>query len=258
VLAMKVNPVTPQMVFWIVMAMVGARSAAMGFNRFADARIDAQNPRTAGREIPGGKITKGQALVFIIASSALLVFSALMLSWLCFWLSFPLLALLFFYSYTKRFTWLAHIYLGVAIGLAPVAVWIAVAGVPGLSVILLSLALVAHISGFDILYACQDVDFDREKKLFSIPARFGVKSAFRISALLHMAAVIFLSAIYFTEGFGPFYFIFIAIISVLYIIEHRIVSPDDISNINIAFFHINSAISVLVFATIVTGMLTGA
>lgn len=258
ILAHKVKPVTTEMVLWIIIAMAGGRSAAMGFNRIADADIDAENPRTAMREIPAGRITRGEALVFIIFSSALLVFAAFMLSWICFWLSFPLLVILFLYSYTKRFTWLAHIYLGFAIGLAPVAVWIAIAGTPVSSVILLAVALMTHIAGFDILYACQDAGFDRGKGLHSIPARFGVKNSFRISAVLHIMSVILLSSIYFTGGFGIYYFIFIAVIAVLYIIEHRLVRPDDISNIDIAFFHINSAISVLVFVTILTGMLTAA
>lgn len=257
ILAIREHTVTPQMVFWIVIAMVGARSAAMGFNRIADADIDADNPRTAIREIPSGTISKKEALAFTIFSSALLVFSAAMLSEICLWLSFPLLIFLFFYSYTKRFTWLAHIYLGFAIGLAPVAVWIAVAGVPDLSVVLLSLVLMTHIAGFDILYSCQDIDFDIEKKLFSIPSRFGVKKAFLISGVLHILTVILLSLLYFTVGFGVYYFIFTFIIAVLYIIEHRIVNPDDISNINIAFFHINSIISVVVFFAVLTGYLTG-
>ncbi len=258
VLAIQVKPVTPLMVLWIVIAMIGARSAAMGFNRIADADIDASNPRTAMREIPAGRITKNQAVLFVIVSSAILVFSAWMLSQLCFRLSFPLLLLLFFYSYTKRFTWLAHIYLGFAIGLAPVAVWIAIAGVPQLPVILLALALMTHIAGFDILYSCQDAEFDRENNLFSIPARFGVRNAFRISAFIHTMTVAFLASIYFVLPFGIYYFICIAIIAILYIVEHRIVRPDDISNIDIAFFHLNSVISVFVFVTILTGLLAGA
>lgn len=257
VLALREHEVTLHMVFWIVIAMVGARSAAMGFNRIADADIDAENPRTSIREIPSGNISRREALAFTIFSSALLVFAAAMLSRICLWLSIPLLVFLFFYSYTKRFTWLAHIYLGFAIGLAPVAVWIAVAGIPELSVILLALVLMTHIAGFDILYACQDVDFDREKKLFSIPARFGVKKAFLISAALHVVTALLLSALYFTAGFGVYYFIFIFIIAVLYIVEHKIVNPEDISNINIAFFHINSIISVAVFFAVLTGYITG-
>lgn len=257
ILALREHTVTLQMVLWIIIAMIGARSAAMGFNRIADADIDAENPRTAIREIPSGTISKKEALAFTIFSSLLLIFAAAMLSEICLWLSFPLLIFLFFYSYTKRFTWLAHIYLGFAIGLAPVAVWIAIAGIPDLSVIILSLVLMTHIAGFDILYSCQDVDFDKDKKLFSIPARFGVKKAFLISAVLHLITVVLLSLLYFTAGFGAFYFIFIAIIAILYFIEHRIVNPDDISNINIAFFHINSIISVVVFLAVLTGYLTG-
>ena len=255
VLAMREYQVTQRMVFWIIIAMVGARSAAMGFNRIADAEIDAENPRTVTREIPSGTITKKEALLFTLFSSALLVFAAAMLSKICFWLSFPLLAFLFFYSYTKRFTWLAHIYLGFAIGLAPVAVWIAIAGIPDLSIILLALALMTHIAGFDILYACQDADFDRERKLFSIPARFGIRKAFIISGVIHTNTVILLVMLYFTAGFGVYYFIITGIIAILYVIEHRIVNPDDISHINIAFFHINSIISVLVFAAVLTGYL---
>jgi len=257
ILALRVHPVTLRMIFWIVIAMVGARSAAMGFNRIADADIDAENPRTAVREIPSGTISKKEALAFTIFSSILLVFAAGMLSEICLWLSVPLLVFLFFYSYTKRFTWLAHIYLGIAIGLAPVAVWIAIAGVPDLAIIILSLVLMTHIAGFDILYSCQDAEFDREKKLFSIPARFGVRRAFLISAVLHIFTVALLSLLYFTAGFGIYYFIFTVIIAILYIIEHRIVNPDDISKINIAFFHINSIISVAVFFAVLTGYITG-
>jgi 4-hydroxybenzoate polyprenyltransferase len=257
VLALREHAVTLQMVFWIVIAMIGARSAAMGFNRIADADIDAENPRTAVREIPSGTISKKEALAFTVFSSLLLVFAAAMLSELCLWLSFPLLVFLFFYSYTKRFTWLAHIYLGFAIGLAPVAVWIAIAGVPDLSIIILALVLMTHIAGFDILYSCQDVEFDKEKKLFSIPARFGVKKAFLISAILHIITAVLLISLYFTAGFGIYYFIFVFIIAILYIIEHKIVNPEDISHINIAFFHINSIISVVVFFAVLTGYLTG-
>ncbi len=257
VLALRVKPVTAGMIFWIVIAMVGGRSAAMGFNRIADADIDADNPRTAVREIPSGTITRGEALAFIIFSSALLAFAAAMLSKICFVLSFPLLVVLFFYSYTKRFTWLAHIYLGFAIGLAPVAVWVAIVGMPGISIMLLALALMTHIAGFDILYSCQDYEFDKENNLFSIPARFGIRRAFTVSSALHVLSVLLLASLYFTAGFGAWYFVFIAVIAVLFVIEHLIVKPDDISHIDIAFFNINSIISVLVFAAILTGYLTG-
>jgi 4-hydroxybenzoate polyprenyltransferase len=257
VLALGVKPVTPSMVLWIIIAMVGARSAAMGFNRIADAEIDAENPRTAIREIPKGKISKNEAIVFVVFSSALLIFSSAMLSYICFILSFPLLVVLFFYSYTKRFTWLAHIYLGFAIGLAPVAVWVAIVGWPDISIILLALALMTHIAGFDILYACQDYEFDLANNLFSIPVRFGIKKAFYISAILHILTVVFLVSLLWSAGFGIWYLIPVSLIALLYVLEHRIVKPDDITNIDIAFFHINSIISVLVFVAILTGYLTG-
>jgi 4-hydroxybenzoate polyprenyltransferase len=257
VLAIREKPVTAEMVFWIIIAMIGGRSAAMGFNRIADADIDAGNPRTAVREIPSGAITRNEALAFTIFSSVLLVFAAAMLSKVCFILSFPLLIILFFYSYTKRFTWLAHLYLGFAIGLAPVAVWIAIVGMPGVSIMLLAFALMTHIAGFDILYSCQDYEFDRQNNLFSIPSRFGIKRAFTISSALHITSVMLLGSLYFTAGFGAWYFAFIIIIAVLFIVEHRIVKPDDITHIDIAFFNINSIISVLVFAAILTGYLTG-
>jgi 4-hydroxybenzoate polyprenyltransferase len=257
ILALRVKPVTPSMIFWIIIAMVGARSAAMGFNRIVDADIDAENPRTAIREIPKGKISKNEAIVFVIFSSILLIFSAAMLSYICFILSFPLLVVLFFYSYTKRFTWLAHIYLGFAIGLAPVAVWVAIVGLPDISIILLALALMTHIAGFDILYACQDYEFDLANNLFSIPVRFGIKKAFYISAILHILTVVFLVSLLWSAGFGIWYLIPVSLIALLYVLEHRIVKPDDITNIDIAFFHINSIISVLVFVAILTGYLTG-
>ena len=257
-MATRENPsmLSLKLLLLVILCMVFARNAAMGFNRIADAEIDSENPRTASREIPAGKITKKEALIFTAASSVLLVFAALMLSEICFLLSFPLLGFLFLYSYTKRFTWLAHIYLGFAIGLAPVAVWIAIAGMPELPVIILALALMTHIAGFDILYACQDTEFDRRKQLFSIPARFGIKKAFIVSGIIHSLTVILLVMLYFKAGFGSYYFIFTGVIAVLYIIEHNIVNPDDISHINIAFFNINSIISVLVFIAVLTGYLT--
>jgi len=252
----RVN-ITWEMILWIVIAMVSARSAAMGFNRYADAAIDAENPRTAIREIPAGKISKNQALLFIIISSGVLMAASYMLSIVCFYFSVPLLILLFFYSYTKRFTWFAHIYLGLVIGLAPIAVWVALVGMPELSVILLGLVSMTHIAGFDILYACQDADFDTESGLHSIPSRFGVGRAMMLSALIHILTVSFLAALYFAAGFGIAYAGIVLVIAVLLFIEHRLVHPDDLSNINIAFFHINSVISVLVLGAVLTGYLTG-
>ncbi len=253
VLVHRESPVNAGVVFWIIMAMVGARSAAMGFNRIVDAYIDAKNPRTAAREIPAGKISRGEAAVFTVTSSLFFIFSAAMLSPLCFWLSFPVLAVMFAYSYTKRFTWLNHIVLGCAIGMAPMAVWVAVTGNISGKIAVLSLALAAYIAGFDILYACQDAEFDMREGLYSMPSRFGVAPALWISTILHWISVISLSALYWLFPLSPAYLVFVGIISVLFIIEHKLVNPHDLSKIDVAFFHVNSAISVLVFFAILSG-----
>jgi 4-hydroxybenzoate polyprenyltransferase len=257
VLVHRVSPVNGKTLFWIVLAMVGARSAAMGFNRLADAEIDARNPRTGGREIPSRKISRGEVTAFILASTLLFVVSAAMLSPLCFWLSFPVVGLLFFYSYTKRFTWFAHIWLGFAIGLVPMAVWVAVAGEISWRIGMLSLALLTYIAGFDILYACQDVRFDRQEGLCSIPARFGVPTAMRVAGGLHMVSILCLVSLFWLFHLSPAYFFFVGIIGVLFCLEHTLVKPDDLSRINIAFFHVNSAISVLVFFAVLSGELFG-
>ncbi len=257
VLVHRVSPVSGTTLLWILLAMVGARSAAMGFNRLADAELDARNPRTDGREIPTRKMTRWEAAAFIAASSLLFLLSAAMLSPLCFRLAFPVLALLFFYSYTKRFTWLAHFWLGLAIGLVPMAVWVAVAGQFSLRIGMLSLALLTYIAGFDILYACQDVRFDREEGLCSIPARFGIPKAMRAARGLHAASLLCLASLYWLFELSPAYLIFVGIIAVLFCIEHALVDPEDLSRIHIAFFHVNSAISVMVFVAVLSGELLG-
>lgn len=233
--------------FWIVVAMVGARSAAMGFNRIVDAKIDAKNERTAIREIPSGKLSQGQSMIFVAGASALFIFSAAMLSKLCLILSVPVLILLLFYSYTKRFTRFCHIYLGFAISLAPAGAWVAIAGNISWSVVFLSLALMSYIAGFDILYACQDIDFDKEEGLYSIPAKMGPDKAMKISLALHLLFIIFLCIMCITFSMHPVFWLFILLIAGLLVIEHRLVRPDDLSNINIAFFHMNSIISVVLF-----------
>ncbi|MCX5814729.1 MAG: putative 4-hydroxybenzoate polyprenyltransferase [Proteobacteria bacterium] len=253
VLVQNVRPLTLRTAFWIVVAMVGARSAAMGFNRIADAAIDAQNPRTTIREIPKGIISRWEAALFTAVSSLIFICSSAMLSSLCFWLSFPVLLFLFSYSYTKQVTWLAHIFLGFAIGLAPMGVWVAATGVLSGSITVLSLALMTHIAGFDILYACQDVDFDRSAGLYSIPVRFGTGCAMAISTVLHIISVMSLLSFYWLFSLSPVYLIFVGIIAVLFIIEHRLVNPRDLTKINAAFFHVNSIISILVFVAILLG-----
>ncbi|HYA15328.1 MAG TPA: UbiA-like polyprenyltransferase [Syntrophales bacterium] len=258
VLVHRESPVDVYTVFWIIVAMVGARSAAMGFNRIVDAYIDAKNPRTASREIPAGTISRGEASVFVISSSLFFILSAAMLSSLCFWLSFPVLAVMFTYSYTKRFTWLNHIVLGCAIGMAPMAVWVAVTGTLSGNIMTLSLALATYIAGFDILYACQDAEFDTREGLYSIPSRFGIATAMRIAAVLHGISIISLFVLYWLFPLSPAYLVFVGIITVLFVIEHRLVNPHDLSKIDMAFFHVNSIISVLVFLAIISGkMLIG-
>jgi len=250
VLAHRRHPFTPWDLFWVLAAMVGARSAAMGFNRIADAAIDARNPRTAVREIPSGKLSLSAATVFVAVFSGLFIVSAAMLGHLCLYLSVPVLGALFFYSYTKRFTWLAHLYLGFAISLAPAGAWIAAAGGFSPAILLLSGALMTYIAGFDILYACQDADFDQDEGLCSIPARFGPKRSFTIAAGLHLLSFLFLVAVHFAFDMGPVYAVGVCIIGALYVVEHRLVSPDDLCRIDIAFFHVNSVISVLLFFTV--------
>ena len=256
VMAWETHPVKFWDLFWILLAMVGARSAAMGFNRIVDADIDAENKRTAVREIPAGILSQKESIVFVVISSAIFIFSAAMLSRLCLVLSFPVLFFLLFYSYTKRFTKYCHLYLGFAISLAPVGAWVAVTGGLAWPVLFLSLALLTYIAGFDILYACQDIDFDREQGLYSLPSKIGAKKAMQVSTLLHCMTLVFFIAMHIGFGMHPVFLGFIAVIGLLLVIEHRLVTPDDLTHINIAFFHINSIISVLVFiGVLVQGVL---
>jgi len=247
ILAQRYYPIILSDIFWILIAMVGARSAAMGFNRIADAGFDAKNPRTLNREIPSGRLSLASAKIFVIIFSGLFVFASWMLGRLCFLCSFPVLAILFSYSYTKRFTWAAHLYLGFAISLAPIGAWIALSKTFSWEILLLSSALMTYIAGFDILYACQDIDFDKKEKLFSIPVSFGIRNALFIAGLLHSLSFGFFFLIFFAFDMQIIYLITVFIIGILFVIEHRLVHPDDLSHINIAFFHINSLVSVLLF-----------
>ncbi|MDI6687285.1 MAG: UbiA-like polyprenyltransferase [Desulfobacterales bacterium] len=250
VLAHRQYPISLTQLFWILIAMVGARSAAMGFNRIADARLDAKNPRTSNREIPLGRLSLFSAKIFVTLFSLIFIFAAVMLGKICFYLSFPVLAVLFSYSYTKRFTWLSHFYLGFVISLAPTGAWIALTNTFSLPITLLSLALFTYIAGFDILYGCQDIDFDTKEGLFSIPARFGIHKALLISSITHVFSFIFLFLIFIAFDMKTIYLMTIIVIGLLLIIEHKLVKPLDLSNVNIAFFHINSAISIILFVGI--------
>ncbi len=252
VLAFETHPFSFWDLIWILLAMVGARSAAMGFNRIVDAAIDKKNERTVSREIPSGVLSKKESWYFVIASSLLFIASAAMLSRLCFFLSFPVSFFLFFYSYTKRFTEYCHLFLGFAISLAPVGAWVAITGTLSAGVVFLSLGLLSYIAGFDILYACQDIEFDQKERLFSLPSKLGAKKAMMVSNILHGASFIFLFAMYLSFGMHPVFLIFLAVIGVLLIAEHYLVRPDDLTHINIAFFHVNSLISILLFMGVLT------
>ena len=255
VMAWRETPFNMADLLWILMAMVGARSAAMGFNRIVDADIDAVNPRTAIREIPSGLLTQKDATLFVLGSSLIFIFAAAMLGRLCFILSFPVLFFLLFYSITKRFTRYCHLYLGCAISLAPAGAWIAVTGSLSWSILFLTLALMTYIAGFDILYACQDIDFDQRQGLHSLPSTLGPNRAMIVSSLLHLFTFIFLVIMHFTFKMHPVFLIFLAIIGILLVAEHKIVTPNNLKKIDIAFFNINSWISVLLFVGVVISSL---
>ncbi len=252
VMAWRNHPQSYTDLLWILVAMVCARSAAMGFNRIVDAAIDAKNDRTSIREIPSGLLSKKEAVFFVVISSVLFVFSAAMLSSWCFYLSFPVLFFLLFYSYTKRFTKYCHLYLGFAISLAPIGAWVAVTDTFSWSVFFLSLGLMTYIAGFDILYACQDIEFDKKEGLHSLPSLLGPKKAMTISSLLHAGTLLCLFLMYYTFEMHPVFLAFLLMISILLVIEHKLVKPDNLDHINIAFFHMNSIISVLLFLGVLT------
>jgi len=234
-------------IIWITVAMVGARSAAMGFNRWADHKFDAANPRTKERALPLGLVTPAQVLAFTAVSSMMLMFAALMLNPLSFYLSPVALAIVFFYSYTKRFTFLSHAFLGLALSLAPIGAWIAITGELEAPALVLGAAVLFWLVGFDILYSLQDVDFDKEAGLHSIPGRFGVRSALYISRASHAVTITALFSLPFLLPLGFFYFvgIFAALGLILY--EHSLVKEGDLSMLNVAFFNMNGYISVTVF-----------
>ncbi len=234
-------------IFWIIVAMVGARSAAMGFNRIADREFDARNPRTKNREIPAEKISVGEATVFVIAASLLLVFAAHELNPLCFYLSPVALGVVFFYSFTKRFTWLSHIFLGLGMGLAPVGAWLGIAGRFALPPVILGLTVVAWGAGFDIIYSLQDLDYDDQVGLFSMPKSIGVKKSLLVSSALHAVAFILLLSLRFILPLQTIYLVGLAVVGVTLIHQHRIVKPDDLSKLNFAFFNMNAYLSVGLF-----------
>lgn len=233
--------------FWIIVAMVAARSGAMGLNRFADRNIDALNPRTRGRELPTGRIKAWEALLFSAVSLAVLVAAAYMLNPLCFRLSPFAVAAVAFYSYTKRFTWLSHFALGLAISAAPLGAWMAVRGSFDPEVLPLAIAVLLWLPGFDILYALQDVDFDRKHGLHSIPAKFGVGRSLLSARVLHALSWGMLALTGVMFHLGAFYWLGILAAGGLFVYEHSLVREDDLTRLDMAFFNMNGYISVTVF-----------
>jgi 4-hydroxybenzoate polyprenyltransferase len=234
-------------ILWIIVAMVSARSGAMGLNRIIDRTIDRENPRTQQREIPSGKIMVSHAVLFTVISLALLVFAAYNLNPLCLKLSPVAILVLIIYSYTKRFTWLSHFMLGAAISLGPLGAWIAIRGNINPEIVPLTIAVVFWLAGFDVLYALQDVEFDRSYGLFSIPGKFGVPKALLLSRLFHAVTVCLLFYTGFLFSRGTFYWVGMLIVTLLFLYEHSLVRSDDLSKLNMAFFNMNGYISVTVF-----------
>ncbi len=248
---------TARQLFWLIVAMVGARSAAMTFNRIADRRLDALNPRTESRALPTGQLSVRFAAGFTVISCGLLVLAAYELNPLAFRLSPLAIAILLGYSYTKRFTWLSHFVLGACLGISPIAAWIALRGDLRASIVLLGAAVALWVGGFDIIYACQDVDFDREFRLDSIPRRYGIRAALYISAALHVAMLGLLLGVARMESLGWVAMAGLAAVAVLLAYEHSLVKPSDLSRVNAAFFTVNGYISLLFFLTWAGDILLG-
>ncbi len=234
-------------ILWITVAMVSGRSAAMALNRVIDRQIDAKNPRTAGREIPRGLVKLPEAYAFIVVCLALFLYSAYRLNTLCLKLAPLAIGLFIFYPYTKRFTWLSHIVLGIAISGAPLGAWIAIRGTFDPEIIPLAVAVVFWLAGFDILYALQDYEFDRREGLHSIPRRFGIGRSLVISRLFHALTWFLLLLTGRLFHLGGFYYAGILLVGVLLFYEHSLVKEDDLSRLDIAFFNMNGYISITVF-----------
>jgi 4-hydroxybenzoate polyprenyltransferase len=246
-LAWREHPFAWTQVGWIVVCMVAARSAAMGFNRLVDARYDALNPRTAMRELPRGAMSRGEAALFVIVSAVVFIFGASRLSTLCLVLSPVALAIVFWYSLAKRVTSYTQLFLGLAMAVAPVGGWIAAGGRGGAEPWLLGLAIGLWVGGFDILYACQDVEFDRGHGLRSIPVRFGVPRAILLSRLMHVATVVVMAALWTVAALPVLYLAGVALVAVLLAYEQSLVSADDLSQVKKAF-DLNGYVGIVYFA----------
>ncbi len=228
---------------WIVVALVAARSAAMAFNRLADATIDAANPRTRIRALPAGKLSKSFVGWFVAISSAVLIFAAWELNPLAFYLSPVALGIVFLYSYTKRFTRWAHVVLGLAMGIAPAAAWVAVRGSLDPRILILTGAVIFWGAGFDILYACQDYEHDCTVDVYSVPKAFGIRNALLIARMFHILTVLLLAWMVVSFGLGKIAVAGVVFVALLLIYEHSLVKHDDLSRVNAAFFTMNGLVS---------------
>jgi 4-hydroxybenzoate polyprenyltransferase len=245
VLAWRVTPFRSQDLLGIILCMVFARSSAMAFNRFIDRDIDAANPRTVGRHLPAGLLSTRAVIAFIALCSGAFILSTLMFlpnRWPL-WLAGPVLAFLLGYSYAKRFTSFCHYWLSAALMLAPIAAWLAITGSIAWPPIVLAGVVFFWVGGFDIIYATQDAEFDREKGLFSLPSRLGVKASLRLAAVSHALAIACLVALWWVASLGPIFLIGVVAVAILLVYEHLLVRPDDLSRLNIAFFNVNAVIS---------------
>ena len=242
-----------RVLIWVTLAMVGARTLAMSVNRLADRWIDARNPRTRGRHLPAGLLSPFQVLIAAVAAGALLLVSAWMLNPLCLALSPFAVLFLVGYSYTKRFTWLSHWVLGFTDGIAAAGGWIAVRGAFEPPAFILWFALTVWIGGFDLIYACQDVAFDRAERLHSFPARFGIAAALRAAQVCHVLTVAAFALLGWTLGLGLLYWGGVLVVAALLVYEHSLVSPGDLSRLDMAFFNVNGYIAVILLAAVLAG-----
>ena len=240
---------------WIVLCMISARSAAMAFNRLADAQIDAANPRTATRAIPAGALSQKFAAIFVTATCVIFVFSAAQLNRLTLYLSPLALAIVLLYSFTKRFTRWSHLVLGFALGVAPAAAWIAVRGSLDLRILLLTAAVTFWVGGFDVLYACQDIDFDRNFGLNSIPQAWGIRTALAFARILHILMLALLLMLVFVFGLGKIALLGVIVVALLLAYEHSLVTASDLSKLNAAFFTMNGVISVVFFIFVASDLI---
>jgi len=255
-LAWRTQPFSWPQVFWIVVCMVSARSAAMGFNRAVDARLDALNPRTSMRELPRGAMSMTEAALFVAVACAVFVYGAARLSTLCLLLSPVALVIVFWYSLAKRYTSYTQLFLGLAMAVAPVGGWIAAGGREGLEPWLLGLAIGLWVGGFDILYACQDVEFDRQHGLRSIPVRFGVGSAILLSRLMHVATVVVMAALWRAADLPLLYLAGVGVVACLLAYEQSPVRENDLSQVKRAF-DLNGYVGIIYFAVTALALFIG-